>query len=117
MATRKPPVLPLPSRPQPIMALLEVLGRRRALRVLWELRDGALNFRELAEACGRVPTGTLNQRLAELRAALIVEQTTEGYLLTEQGRELGAHLLALNSWAKRWIGKRPAPRARKGARR
>jgi DNA-binding HxlR family transcriptional regulator len=107
----------LPARPQPIMALLEVLGRRRALRILWELRDGALHFRELAEACGRVPTGTLNQRLGELRAARIVEQTADGYLLTEQGRELGAYLLALNAWARRWIGKTPGqrPSRRKGA--
>jgi DNA-binding HxlR family transcriptional regulator len=102
------------------MALLEVLGRRSALRLLWELRDGPLRFRELAEACGRVPTGTLNQRLAELRAAQIVEPTEEGYLLTEQGRELGAYLLALNSWANRWIkspASRPARKARAGARR
>jgi DNA-binding HxlR family transcriptional regulator len=35
---------------RPIMAALDLLGRRWALRVLWELRDGALPFRALREA-------------------------------------------------------------------
>ena len=32
---------------RPIMALLDLLGRRWALRVGWELRNGPLGFREL----------------------------------------------------------------------
>jgi DNA-binding HxlR family transcriptional regulator len=33
------------------MVLLDVLGRRRALRILWELRADPLTFRALQEAC------------------------------------------------------------------
>jgi hypothetical protein len=41
------------------MALLDLLGRRWALRVLWELRDGeALTFRELQARCGGVSSTT-----------------------------------------------------------
>jgi len=53
---------PLPGRPvrgsatgRPIMALLDLLGRRWALRVLWELRSGPVpSFRELQSRCGGV---------------------------------------------------------------
>ena len=37
----------------PIMALLDLLGRRWALRLVWELRDGGQSFRALQERCGR----------------------------------------------------------------
>jgi DNA-binding HxlR family transcriptional regulator len=36
---------------RPIMALLDLLGRRWALRIIWELRDGPLTFRDLQAAC------------------------------------------------------------------
>ena len=36
---------------RPIMALLDLLGRRWTLRVLWELRADALGFRELQARC------------------------------------------------------------------
>ena len=38
---------------RPIMAALDLLGRRWALRVLWELRGGPLSFRELRARCDR----------------------------------------------------------------
>ena len=51
------------------MALLDLLGRRWALRVLWELRDGPVPFRALQQRCDGMSSSVLNQRLAELRAA------------------------------------------------
>jgi DNA-binding HxlR family transcriptional regulator len=84
------------------MVLLDALGRRWALRVLWELRDGALAFRALRERCEEVSPSVLNERLAELRALGIVDLSEAGYTLTEQGRELGALLLPLDAWARRW---------------
>ena len=47
------------------MALLDLLGRRWALRILWELRDETLTFRELRGACDTMSPTVLNQRLAE----------------------------------------------------
>jgi DNA-binding HxlR family transcriptional regulator len=87
---------------RPIMVLLDALGRRWALRVLWELRDGARTFRALREACDEVSPAVLNQRLAELRDLGLVELGADGYRLTDDGESLGKHLHALDAWANRW---------------
>jgi len=91
------------SKPRPIMALLELLGRRWAMRVLWELRDGRRSFRGLQEACGGVSPAVLNERLHELREGCLVELADgEGYGLTPMGRELLERFLPMVSWAERW---------------
>jgi DNA-binding HxlR family transcriptional regulator len=86
------------------MALLDLLGRRWALRVLWELRDGSsLTFRELQARCGDISSSVLNDRLRELRDAHIVAaQPLGGYQLTEAGQRLLGALEPLDSWAKKW---------------
>jgi len=91
------------------MAALDLLGRRWALRVLWELRDGApLSFRALRERCDSMSTSVLNQRLAELREAGLLESGAGGYRLTEAGMQLKDALGPLDGWAKRWAAGRPA---------
>jgi DNA-binding HxlR family transcriptional regulator len=87
---------------RPIMALLDLLGRRWTLRVLWELRDGdALPFRTLQERCGGVSSSVLATRLAELREAGVVElREPAGYALTTRGRELLGLLAPLDDWAR-----------------
>jgi DNA-binding HxlR family transcriptional regulator len=88
---------------RPIMALLDLLGRRWALRIGWELRDGdPLSFRELQQRCDAASSSVLNERLRELRDAGIVERDAAGYRLTERGSELVELLLPLDRWAKRW---------------
>jgi DNA-binding HxlR family transcriptional regulator len=87
------------------MAALDLLGRRWALRVLWELRDGTpATFRDLRARCDEMSTSVLNQRLTELRAAGIVAAGPEGYFLTESGADLLRALAPLVEWAKRWGG-------------
>src|ERR1700750_1108297 len=74
-----------------INAALELFPRRLTLRILWELRgeDLSLNFRALQAACGDLSASVLNQRLAELREALLVEHDAgSGYRLAPQGRSL-----------------------------
>ena len=83
------------------MALLDLLGRRWALRVIWELRTGPLAFRPLQAACGTSPS-VLNTRLAELREAGIVELGDDGYRLSGEGHRLLETLLPLVNWAERW---------------
>jgi DNA-binding HxlR family transcriptional regulator len=87
---------------RPIMRLLDLLGRRWALRILWELRGEALNFRALQAACGGLSPSVLNRRLAELREARWVESAAEGYRLTPLGRELLERFGPLLDWAQRW---------------
>jgi DNA-binding HxlR family transcriptional regulator len=84
------------------MALLDLLGRRWALRILWELRDGALTFRELQARCDGMSPSVLNERLAELREAGIAEGSPEGYALTDEGARLLRDLGPLQRWADRW---------------
>jgi DNA-binding HxlR family transcriptional regulator len=89
------------------MALLDLLGRRWALRVLWELRETPRTFRALRDACEGVSPSVLNARLAELRESGLVElRPGEGYALTRWGREIGEPLLALDEVAKRWARRR-----------
>jgi len=84
------------------MALLDLLGRRWALRIVWELRDRRLNFRALLELTG-ANSGALNTRLAELRDAGIVDHSEgEGYGLTSEGKKLLESLSPLRHWAERW---------------
>ena len=88
---------------RPMMALLDLLGRRWAMRIIWELRGGeALNFRTLQERCDGMSSSVLNRRLAELRAASIVEQAETGYRLTTLGRELLELYPGLDDFAQRW---------------
>lgn len=82
------------------MRVLEVLGRRWALRVLWELREGPRTFRALREACDDVSPSSLNQRLAELRALGVIEHGETGYALTAAGAKLAKILLELHRWAE-----------------
>jgi DNA-binding HxlR family transcriptional regulator len=88
---------------RPIMALLDLLGRRWALRLVWELREGGQTFRALQERCSGVSPSVLNLRLGELRAAGIVGRGEgPGYALTAEGSELLAALAPLHGWAERW---------------
>jgi len=85
------------------MAALDLLGRRWALRVLWELRDGPLGFRALQGACDGMSSSVLRDRLRDLTAAGLVEQAGEGsYALTPLGSDLGTALAPLSRWAQRW---------------
>ena len=90
------------TRGRPIMALLDLLGRRWALRVVWELAREPLAFRELQAACGDISPTILNTRLRELREAGIVALGDAGYALAPEGRRLLEELRGLDAWAQRW---------------
>jgi DNA-binding HxlR family transcriptional regulator len=89
------------------MRVMERLGQRWALRVLWELRHGPLTFRALREACDDVSPSSLNQRLRELRALGVVELGNDGYGLTPSGVQLSRIMLDLSRWAEQALGAPP----------
>jgi DNA-binding HxlR family transcriptional regulator len=85
---------------RPVLDTLEMLGRRWALRVVWELRRDALGFAQLRTRMGVSPS-VLSQRLRDLDAGGVVEQGVDRrYRLTSSGRELARVLYDLNRWAE-----------------
>jgi DNA-binding HxlR family transcriptional regulator len=103
---------PLPARPgrpvrgsttgRPVMALLDLLGRRWTLRVLWELRDGPVKFRELAQRADAMSKSVLSRRLNELETACFVTSDEDGWRLTDGGSELLRVFSPLSRFATRW---------------
>lgn len=87
---------------RPIMAALDLAGRRWLLRILWELRAEALTFRALQQRCGAISPTVLNTRLAEMKEAGLLESGDVGYRLTPRGQDLIEALTPLTRWAERW---------------
>ena len=91
---------------RPIMAALDLFGRRWSLRLLWELRDGPIGARALVERCGGVSTSVLYERLRELADASLVTQdcliitTVTG--IAYYGIEDGAGPLAMLAGSPGW---------------
>ena len=106
---------PRPGRPvrgsvtgRPLMAALDLLGRRWALRVLWELRDGPVGARDLRERCDGMSSSVLYQRLRELSAASLIDRSVDDrYTLTATGQSLSAAIAPLDIWAGAWAATTP----------
>ena len=89
---------------RPVMVLLDLMGRRWTLRIIWELReDRALTSRALRTACDEASPTVLNERLKELReAGFVALGEAGGYALTPLGKELLKTVLPLHGFAERW---------------
>jgi DNA-binding HxlR family transcriptional regulator len=86
-----------------MLALLDLLGRRWALRILWELRQQPGSFLGLQRRCDSMSTSVLTQRLTELREAQLIEHDQAGeYTLTEHGIRLLARLDGIDEWTQEW---------------
>ena len=85
------------------MALLDFLGRRWVLRILWELREESLGFRALQGRCNNLSPTILSRRLNEMRSMAIVRQGENNeYALTPAGKKLCRIILPLYFWAEDW---------------
>jgi DNA-binding HxlR family transcriptional regulator len=88
---------------RPLLAAMDLLGRRWSLRVLWELRAGPVGARALLDRCEGLSSSVLYDRLRELSTAgLIAKDSTDRYGLTPIGRSLGTALDPLDGWSKQW---------------
>lgn len=89
---------------RPVMALLDLLGRRWALRILFELHEaGPLGFAELQARAEGISPSVLAQRLRELgESGLVVAGDDGRYAPGRDEAELARILLALDAWATRW---------------
>ncbi len=90
---------------RPIMVLLDLLGQRWTLRIVWELRDGPLTFRALQKATGGISPTVLNARLSGLRGNALINLTGDGYQLSDLGQELFTTFLPLVAWSEKWAKK------------
>lgn len=89
-------------RERPALAeLIDVLGTKWVMRILWELHDGPLTFRALQAACGGLSPSVLNNRLKLLEESGLVTKD-EGYTLTRHGESLMELHRPLADWAVRW---------------
>ncbi|MDJ0877388.1 MAG: helix-turn-helix domain-containing protein [Halieaceae bacterium] len=91
------------SAKRPALAdLIDLLGTKWVMRILWELRENALTFRALQAACGGLSPSVLNHRLKLLETSRLVERQQSGYGLTDQGQSLMEVQKPLAQWAQRW---------------
>jgi DNA-binding HxlR family transcriptional regulator len=85
---------------RPVEAALDLLGRRWALRLVWELRRSTLSFSELRRRT-KISPSVLSARLGELVEAGVLERDPgRRYRLSGRGRELARLLYELNRWAE-----------------
>jgi DNA-binding HxlR family transcriptional regulator len=88
------------------MALFDLLGRRWAMGIVWNLANGPMTFRALQTPMSRVATSIspsiLNARLKDLQEARLVEKTLDGYALTALGRELFDLIEPLDDYSVKW---------------
>lgn len=88
---------------QPLMAAFDLLSRRWAISVLWELRSDPVGFRELSRALPTISSSVLATRLRELTDVQVAETTDNGkYALTPIGVDLLYALAPLKSWSHSW---------------
>lgn len=81
---------------RPELLLFDALGRRWAMRILWELRGGALAFNEIRRRCGLMSTSVLSRRLGELgEMGLAGHDDFGSWELTATGRAVGEALTTL----------------------
>lgn len=94
------------------MVLLDLIGRRWTLRVMWALHTSqsqSLTFRALQDRCEAMSSSVLNRRLRDLRDAGLVAREAGGYVLTPMGSGLVTLLVPLDTWAQRWMAMSGAP--------
>ncbi|NED88244.1 helix-turn-helix transcriptional regulator [Streptomyces sp. SID11233] len=87
---------------RPVMAALDLLGRRWTMRILWELSQAPAGFRELQRRCERMSSSVLSTRIEELSGARLLAPDGDGYRLTRLGQDLVDALSPLDAWSRRW---------------
>jgi len=104
--------IPKPGRPvrgsksgAPVMALFDLLGRRWAMGIVWQLSEGPLPFVELQRRCGSISPTILSARVKDLRQAALIEQSLDGYRLTALGEGLFRILKPFKEWSLVWAAK------------
>jgi DNA-binding HxlR family transcriptional regulator len=84
---------------QPVIAALDLLDRRQALRMNCELEERPPRVQPLQRRCDYMSSSVLQIRLTEPEEAGLVQRTNgTGYVLTAIGHRLRASSLPLTNW-------------------
>jgi len=101
--------IPKPGKPvrgsttgAPVMAIFDLLGRRWAMGIIWQLSSGPLPFNELQARCDSISPSILSTRIKDLAEAQLLERTLDGYQLTKMGRELFNIIQPFGPWSHKW---------------
>lgn len=101
--------IPKPGKPvrgsatgAPVMAIFDLLGRRWAMGIVWQLSAGPLTFGELQSRCTSISPTVLSSRIKDLTEARLLERTLEGYQLTRTGQDLFDILHPFEKWSNGW---------------
>jgi DNA-binding HxlR family transcriptional regulator len=92
----------------PVAKAAAILGERWTLLVVRELLLGTTRYGELQKALAKASPTILAKRLKELEQAGVIERVRgpgmryAEYRLTRAGRELGAVIETMGTWAARW---------------
>lgn len=93
----------LPNGKRPIVELIDMLGKKWMMRIIWEMSKGPCTFRELQSRCGNISPTSVNLRLKELvKKNLVAKSKPNGYCLSPLGEELMELFEPLNTWVKKW---------------
>lgn len=84
------------------MAVFDLLGKRWAMGIIWNLSRGPATFRSLQSACESISPSILNTRIKDLREAGLIDRSLDGYQLTDMGKELFSLLKPFGEWSIRW---------------
>ena len=88
--------------PNAIGTSLGLLGDEWSLLIVQQQLLGVRRFSALQSALGIGPT-VLSARLSALVDGGVLVRTTDGYRLTDAGKELWALLLCIWAWEQRWV--------------
>ncbi|MDW5562953.1 MAG: winged helix-turn-helix transcriptional regulator [Methanomassiliicoccus sp.] len=88
------------------VVLVEVLGNRWNMRILWILREGPLRFTELKKRMGDVNSKTITEHLRVLERYHVIDRAVFAevpprveYSLTEHGRAFLPVFKVIYDWA------------------
>ena len=87
----------------PMTGLMEILGQKWVLRILWELSRQAASFQTLQSQCGDLSPTILTKRLKLLQEQGFILKSSRLYQLSELGNELGPVFEQLDSVSHKWL--------------
>ena len=109
----------------PVLAFQKLISGKYKIRILWDLRDGALRYNQIRRGLlrgtagtGEIPARVLSRELKALTAAGLLARKDYGvvppkveYRLTAAGRNFVPVIAVIRDWGERHLTGEPSRRA------